>query len=73
MAKKHLRLDDSVMNSDWVKTYDLPFTTIAALAQFLNMTVSSASFKQWLHDANAYPWVDSAPQEIRLAIRAMRK
>lgn len=66
-------LDDGDANADWPKrTYDLGFTTLSELADFLGFHPASKDFKRWLKSANSLGWVDSAPMEIRLAIRSMR-
>lgn len=63
---------DTTDNVDWPKrTYDLlGVNTLADLERYLRKDRRSYEFKEWLWLANNYPWVDDAPTEIRLAIRA---
>ena len=67
-------LDSSSENADWSKrSYDLlGVETLEQLARFLRMRQGTVAFRTWLRQANQYAWVDSAPKEIRLAIRAHR-
>ena len=70
--KRYFYLDTSLSNADWIKkSFDLPHVkTLEDLAIQLEMGVNSLEFRQWLSRANNLPWVDDAPTEIRLAIRA---
>lgn len=66
-------IDNDDFNADWTKVkYDLGFKTLRELAEFLDMDLSGTDFRRWLKRANAYAWVDNAPPEIRIAIRAHR-
>jgi hypothetical protein len=67
-----LYLDTEPGDADWSKkTYDLlGVNTLDDLEGYLGHRKESRKFKQWLQSANNYPWVDNAPTEIRLAIRA---
>jgi len=68
-SRRVLDYDDA--SADWTKSkYDLGISTLNGLAKFVGMEVWEPAFKIWLKQANKYPWVDSAPTEIRLAIRA---
>jgi hypothetical protein len=67
-------LDNDDFNADWPKrTYDLGFTTLRELADFLGFHPASKDFKAWLKNANKLAWVDDAPPEIRIAIRSMKE
>lgn len=67
-----LYLDTDPGDADWSKsTYDLiGVQTLDDLEEYLGHPKKSYRFKEWLQKANDYPWVDNAPTEIRLAIRA---
>lgn len=69
---RYLYLDTSIQDADWPKQrFDLPrVKTLKDLASFLDLSQDSPEFRLWLAQANNYPWVDDAPSEIRLAIRA---
>lgn len=71
-SKRYVYIDSEQANSDWPKSsYDLTgVETLSDLAKFVRMSADSREFRIWLRNANNYPWVDNAPTEIRLAIRA---
>lgn len=69
--EKNRVLDDGDFNADWTKSkYDLGIKTLPELAKFMGMQSWEPAFKIWLRQANKFAWVDNAPHEIRVAIRA---
>jgi len=71
---KFIYMDTNNSEADWIKSsYDLGFQTLDELAEFLGVEVNSEPFKLWLKNANSYPWVDNAPTQIRVAIRALKE
>lgn len=71
-GERFVYVDAELAQADWSKaSYDLiGVNTLADLADFVRMEPGSFAFRNWLREANNYPWVDDAPTEIRLAIRA---
>jgi hypothetical protein len=69
---RYVYVDTNSDEADWPKkTYDLlGVNNLRQLAKFLRMENGSPEFRRWLRTANQYPWVDDAPTEIRIAIRA---
>ena len=72
--KRYIYLDNNSGNADWSKrSYDLlGVETLEQLSRFLRIRQDTLAFRRWLREANQYSWVDDAPSEIRIAIRAHR-